>query len=77
MVQSSKSYTSNTTKRVATRPSHCTITTKELVGNQKWIQRNFKTTTKMSQISISIGADDEEDENSSKRLDGIKITKGR
>ena len=45
---------------------------KELVGNEKWIRRNFETTPKRSQISISVEANDEEDENSHKRLDWAK-----
>uniref|UniRef100_A0A453F663 No apical meristem-associated C-terminal domain-containing protein n=1 Tax=Aegilops tauschii subsp. strangulata TaxID=200361 RepID=A0A453F663_AEGTS len=50
---------------------------KELVGNEKWIQRNFETTPKRSQISISVEADDEEDENPHKRTDGQKTARER
>lgn len=50
---------------------------KELANNEKWIRTNSKTTPKRSRISISVEADDEEDENPNKRPDGNKIAKER
>jgi hypothetical protein len=49
----------------------------ELVGNEKWVRRNWETTPKRSRVSISIDANDEEDEDPHKRPEGQKLAKER
>jgi hypothetical protein len=49
----------------------------ELAGNEKWVRRNWETTPKRSRVSISIDANDEEDEDPHKRPEGQKLAKER
>jgi hypothetical protein len=50
---------------------------KELEGNEKWLRRNYETTSKRSRITTSIDVDDDdnEEEDLNKRPEGAKIAK--